>query len=138
MPCNLAVSIAKAAVREDRLRALLTPAVLKSVVPAYLRQQFSASSLALVFEQDDTVCYRLGTTIITIEKGEVRVDESEGNRALAEKVLAGVSHLLAAAADRLFQQQVQQALQKITTQARVVDVNYEGKTQQAAVFSIKL
>jgi hypothetical protein len=138
MPCNLAVSIAKAAVSDERLRALLTPEAVKDVVLNFLKQQYAANSPALLSSNDTTLYYRLGSLVLTIENGVVRVNESAGNRVFAERVAAEVSRLLAAAADRLFQQRVQMALQSVTTRAQVVDVNYEGRTQKAAVFSINM
>lgn len=138
MPCNLAVSIARAAITEERLRALLTPQAIQHVVLAYLKQQYAASSPALLSAQGNALRYRVGTMLLTIVDGAVTVDESEGKRGRAEQLATKVSELLAVAADRLFQQKVQQALSSVTTQAQAVNVGYEGTSQQAAVFHITL
>jgi len=138
MPCNLAVSIAKAALSDERLRALLTPQAIQQVVLAYLKQQYAALSPVLVSAQDGSLHYQLGTMDLTIEDGEVTVDTSTINRDRAEQLATQVSALLAACADRLFQQQVQQALTNVTFQSQAVSVSFEGKTQQAAVFHINV
>lgn len=137
MPCNLAVSIAKAAIAEERLRALLTPEAIGDVVLKYLKQHYAASSPSLLPARVTALRYRVGTMVLTIQDGQVTVAGSQGQRA-AEQLATNITGLLGATADRLFQQQVQQALRPFTTQAQASTVSFEGRQQQAAVFHINL
>jgi hypothetical protein len=138
MTCNLAVSIARAAITERRLRSLLVPDTIRNVVLTYLRQQYAAYSPVLLPASGDVLRYRIGTMLLTIVEGEVTVSEPGGDREQAEQLATKVSELLAAAANRLFQQQVQQALKAVTTRGQTVNVTFEGRSQQAAVFHINL
>ena len=138
MSCNLAVSIARAAITEERLRALLIPDAIHAVLLTYLTQQYAAFSPTLLPAFGNALRYRVGSMVLTILDGQVTVDAPDGDRAQAELLATKVSELLAAAANRLFQQQVQQALKGVITQAQAVNVTFEGRSQQAAVFHINL
>ena len=69
MPCDLAVSIAKAALSRERLRALLTADAIKDVVLTYLVRQYAAISPTLLSAQGNVVRYRLGRLTLTIGDG---------------------------------------------------------------------
>ena len=138
MPCNLAVSIAKAAITEERLRVLLLPDVIRTILPTYLMKQYAALSPTRLPAFGDALRYRVGSMLLTILDGQVTVDAPERDRVQAEQLATQVAALLAAAANRLFQQQVQQALKGVTTQAQAVNVMVEGRSQQAAVFHINM
>jgi hypothetical protein len=139
MPCNLAVSITKAAVTDERLRALLTPEAIGNVVLTYLQRNFASSRSSLLLARGNVLSYSVGDLTLTIADGRVDVDGSQGQVALAEKLATDVTGLLAAAGDRLFQGQVQQALRSVTTRAQSVDVTLEEEnTARAAVFHVNV
>jgi hypothetical protein len=144
MPCNLAVSITKAAVTEDHLRALLTADTVSDVVLRFLTQQYarrsprllSASGRRSVFLMDE------GDTLITITDGKVTINAATLRPAQTDDILEAVSLLLARLADMLFQRQVQQALSaRFDTRligTQTLEVENEGERQQAAVFTLDL
>jgi hypothetical protein len=136
MPCDLAVSIAKAALSRERLRALLTADAIKDVVLTYLVRQYAALSPTLLSAQGNVVRYRLGRLTLTIADGEVSLDGTRARATDADQLATNVSELLTQLAGRLFQKQVQDALSGVTTRARMAEV--QGRSQQAAVFTINL
>jgi hypothetical protein len=136
MPCNLAVSIAKAAVPNDRLRALLAAEATRDVVLTYLQRQYAALSPSLLDVSESRVRYRLGTLTLTIADGAVRLDGRRTGAVDADQLTTSVSELLTQLAGRLFQKQVQEALAAITTRARMAEV--QGGKQQAAVFTVNI
>jgi hypothetical protein len=140
MPCYLAVSIAKCAVSEERLLALLTPDVVQQAVHAYAQQQYADAYAGIQMEGEAVYCLLKGATI-TIADGHVQVNTTSANRDLAETLATNFSELVTRLAESLFQQQVQQVLQTMTpqpVQAQVVEVNNAGKRQQAALFTLNL
>lgn len=136
MPCNLAFSIAKAAVSNERLRGLLTADAIKDVVLTYLQRQYAGLSPALVEAKDRYARYRIGTLTLTIADGAVSLAGRRTTAVDADQLATNVSELLAQLAGRLFQKQVQAALAGVTTRARMADV--QGVKQQAAVFTINI
>jgi hypothetical protein len=144
MPCNLAVSITKAAVTEDHLRALLTADTVSDVVLRFLAQQYarrsprllSASGRRSVFLMDE------GDTLITITDGKVTINAVALRPSQADDILEAVSLLLTRLTDMLFQRQVQQALSArfdtCLIGAQTLEVENEGERQQAAVFTLDL
>ena len=138
MPCNLAVSIAKAGVTQPQLLALLTPDVVKQVVLAYLEQQYASSKPSVICATRARVVLRMGTCVVSIENGSVRVTDSQGNQAFIETLATEVERLLLLLADRLFQQKLQETLGPLLTQVQNVSVNNDGQMQQATVFSLNI
>lgn len=136
MPCNVAFSIAKAAVPNERLRALLTADAIKDVVLAYLQRQYAGLSPTLLGASESCARYRLGTLTLTITDGAVKLAGRRTSAVDADQLATNVSELLTQLAGRLFQKQVQDALAGITTRARMADV--QGVRQQAAVFTINI
>ena len=136
MPCNLAVSIAKAALPKERLRALLTADAIKDVVLAYLVRQYAVLSPSVLSAQGNVVRYRLGKLTLSIADGEVSLAGTRTSATDADQLATNVSELLTQLAGRLFQRQVQDALGGVTTRARMAEV--QGSKQQAAVFTINL
>lgn len=136
MPCNLAFSIAKASVPNERLRALLTADAIKDVVLAYLVRQYAGLSPTLLEASGSVARYRLGTLTLTVADGAVTVAGRRTRAVDADQLATNVSELLAQLAGRLFQKQVQEALAGVTTRARMADV--QGSKQQAAVFTINI
>lgn len=136
MPCNLAFSIAKAAVPNERLRALLTADAVKDVVLTYLQRQYAGRSPTLLEASGGVARYRLGTLTLTITDGAVTVAGRRTGAVDADQLATNVSELLTQLAGRLFQKQVQEALAGVTTRARMADV--QGRNQRAAVFTINI
>ncbi len=137
MPCNLAVSIAKAGVTIPQLLAFLTPAIVQKVVLAYVQQQYPTLHPRLYPFASTNVCLQVGSCLVVITGGSVRVTDRRGNSALAETLANEIEQLLLQLADSLFQQQVQQILGPAVTQAQTVNVDNDGMTQQAAVFTLE-
>lgn len=144
MPCNLAVSITKAAVTEDHLRALLTADTITDVVLRFLTQQYACLSPQLLSASGRRLTFLLdgGDITITIVDGKVTTNATRYRLPQANDIVEAVSLLLAHLADMLFQRQVQQALtgrfDAHLVSAQTLDVENEGERQQAAVFTLEL
>ncbi|NNJ13616.1 hypothetical protein EKD04_025145 [Chloroflexales bacterium ZM16-3] len=142
MPCNLAVSITKAAVSEERLRALLTPEAVRPVIEAYLRQPgvVGAGERVHVQRQGDGLAVRVGSLTLTIRDGQVQTRASRGyNDTRAQELTDALSALLALAADALFAQQVRAALATFgPVAAQQVTVDNGGVTQAATVLTLHI
>lgn len=137
MPCNLAVSIAKAGVTTPQLLALLTPSVIEKVALTYLQQQYASLKPSAYTTYGTTVMLSVGTAMITIEDGTVQVEDSRRNRQLAEQLASEMEQLLLQLADSLFQQKLQETLGSLVKQTQTVSVDNEGAVQQAAVFYLE-
>jgi hypothetical protein len=138
MPCNLAVSIAKAGVTRPQLLALLTPDIVKQLTLTYLQQQYAALNPRVRSTSGNSVCLQMGTSLVVITDGSVQVTDSRGNTAFAETLADEVEQLVLQLADSLFQQQLQQILGPAVTQVQTVHVDNDGIMQQAAVFTLEL
>ncbi|NNJ13396.1 hypothetical protein EKD04_024015 [Chloroflexales bacterium ZM16-3] len=142
MPCNLAVSITKAAVTEERLRALLTPEAVQPVIAAYLRQPgvVGAGERVIVQRQGDGLAVTVGSLTLTISGGQVQTRATRGTNATRAQELAdALSDLLALAADTRFAQQVRAALATFgTVAAQQVTVDNGGVTQAATVLTLHI
>lgn len=138
MPCNLAVSIAKAGVSKPQLLALLVPDIVQQVTLAYLQQQYASLNPRLLVRFDSRIYFQVGTCRILIEDGTVRVTGTDDDTNLAETLANEIEQLLLQLADSLFQQQIQQLLGPSVTQVQTVQVDNEGVAQQAVVFSLDL
>jgi len=142
MPCNLAVSITKAAVTEEKLLALLVPEVVLPVVQSYLSQPgvLTADERANVGQQGARLLVYVGSLVLYVEGGRVSTYATEGyNEVRGNELVAALSNLLALAADALFAQQVKAALArfgKVGQQQVMVDNG--GVTQAAMVLTVKL
>jgi ABC-type cobalamin/Fe3+-siderophores transport system ATPase subunit len=138
MPCNLAVSIAKAGVTKPQLLALLTPEIVQKVALTYLQQQYAQLlNPSLISASGKSVILRAGTSTISIENGAVEVNDSNGNRVQAEKLAAEMEQLILQLADQLFDQQIQAALGSLVQTVQPVTVDNDGAVQQATVFTLE-
>jgi hypothetical protein len=137
MPCNLAVSIAKAGVTQPQLLALLTPEVVQNVALAYLQQQYAKLTPFLVSASGNDVILRVGTVTISLENGKVEVNDWNGDRAFAEKLATEMEQLVLQLADQLFDQKIQSALGSLVQAVQSVSVNNDGAVQQATVFTLE-
>lgn len=140
MTCNLAVSIAKAGISNEQLLALLTPARIEPVLLAYLRQQYPQKALSSAIMGNEELEIALGSDTIRIVRGQIEVTSYSTNQRWTERLAKELEGVLAALADALFQQQIQELLQSlgIEPQVETVTVENEGKMQQAAVFTLTL
>src|ERR1700730_14624233 len=86
MTCDLAVSIAKAAVTEEHLRTLLTPEIVKQVTLTYLQQQYARYNPEMLYTSDLTVGFCVGTCDLEIAQGQVTVTDVDGNTTFAEQL----------------------------------------------------
>lgn len=136
MPCNLAVSITKAAVTNETLLRLLTPELIEPVLRAYLEQQYQQVSLR---RRGNALIGSVAGCFISVHNGTVRVIDDDGDTDLVTRLSEELSQLLTTLADRAFEQAVAAAL--VTLSPNVQEVTVAGADQQplhAAVFSVKL
>lgn len=138
MPCNLAVSIAKAGVTTPQLLALLTPAIVTQVTFAYLEQQYPGSRPSVLSTSGTVLLLQVGTSQVRIENGSVQVNNIQRNQAQAEELADEIEQLLLQLADNLFQQKLQETLGSLVAQVQTMAVDNEGTVQQATVFSLEL
>lgn len=157
MPCNLAITITKAAVSEERLRALLTPEVVTSLLASYLQasgyaivpesfqQQQPGTYASLQTLPDGRVQCRIGgyygIDVFVAPAGVVTVNTTTySQHSQADHVLADVTQLLSQATDALFARQVQAALASLgvpmTTEQ--VQVDQAGHVSPATVFTLRV
>jgi hypothetical protein len=138
MTCNLAVSIAKAGISNEQLLALLTPANVEPVLLTYLRQQYPQEQCRSYTYTPDRLQILLGDCAITIVQGQIEVTSYATSQDRANRLAKEIEGVLAALADALFQQQIQETLRTlgIEPQVETVTVENEGKMQQAAVFTL--
>lgn len=139
MTCNIAVSIAKAAVTKEHLLELLTSDVLQRVVLTYLQSEYAALSPRVEYVYGDMVAFGVGDLDLVIQQGAVQVNTSRRSASSkAEKLAQQVEQLVTRLADSLFQQKVQQALGTAVSQVQQVEVDNDGVRQQAVVFTLNL
>lgn len=156
MPCNLAMTITKAAVSEDRLRALLTADVVTTLLTSYLQEKhialipdsFRATHpgpyASLQAREDGSVQCRIGGYYgmdIFVQAGQVTVTGTTTTQQPdVDQMLQEVTHLLAQATDALFARQVQMALTALgvpmTTEQ--VQVEQAGQVSPAIVFTVRV
>jgi hypothetical protein len=84
------------------------------------------------------VSFSVGTCYVLIQNGNVRVEEDNGNTAKANALASEVAQVLSQLADGLFQQKLQKVLGEAVTQTQIVNVDNNGVTQQAAVFTLEI
>lgn len=137
MACNLAVSITKAAVENEQLLRLLTPALVAEVVKAALADLRYNATPAV--QQDGSVYAYAGGMGITVRDGKVSV--TGYNAYGARQATDAVSGALALAAEALLGQQIAATLAKATGKAPVVrraHVENDGQAGVATVFTVKI
>jgi hypothetical protein len=142
MTCNLAVSLAKAAVTDEYLQTLLTPAIVQPIVLAYLQQQYPHDQPNVIEATEHGVSFRVGSCTIVLKRGKIEVTDAQRVSRRAAQLIQELEHVLTNLADRLFQQHVQHILQQTLgtafTEVTTVEVENEGHVQQAAVFTLTL
>lgn len=142
MPCNLALSIAKATVSDEHLWTLLEPR-LQSLVTSFLSKECPQSAVQS-WQEKATSLFKLDRVTFSVQRGEVSAQiprsSSEAEQQLAETISSQLSLLLEEAASRLFQNQVGQALGQLGKVARKdQQIRDEGGTiRQAAIFTVEV
>jgi hypothetical protein len=129
MPCNLAVTIQKAAVNNKELAALLTPQVVKTLVESFVQQHeaFKPYQPIRLTARGGMVYANLGdyTRSFSIIGTEVYVNFPRTEKEKGEEIAQLLTTLLSRGADRLFAEKVKKSLQKFgkvqASQATVKD-----------------
>lgn len=139
MPCNLAVSITKAAVTEAHLMALLTPEVILPLIEAYLRLPGVLHAERVTLQrQGDAITVTVGRVTMTIREGRVETQATRGD-VRAQELTDGISALVAGIADALFAQQIRAALTPFgTVAAEQVTVDNDGVSQVVTMLTMTL
>ena len=141
MPCNLAVSITKAAVIEAHLVALLTPEAILPLIEAYLRQPGVgvAGERRSVERQGDAMVVTVGNVTMTIREGRGETQATQGYDGRAKELTDGISALVAGIADALFAQQIRAALAPFgTVAAQQVTVDNDGVSQVVTMLTMTI
>src|SRR5436309_405092 len=116
MPCNLAVSITKAAVLPEYLASLLTPEVVEQVVMAYLKQHQTYKTYQPIRSRiaGESVIFHLSSLAyrITITGGNVVINFPRYALQEADILAEELTTLLAKGAAKLFADQLQATLRK--------------------------
>ena len=141
MPCNLALTITRAAVSEDRLLALLTDDLVAAIVAAFLAER----GLALTETRlPRGVAFAGGPIALTIVGGRVTGRTSSRWPTLADRdllagVMADLPDVLAQAGDQVFARKVLETLAAFgPVTAQQVSVDNEGVRQVATVLTLRL
>ena len=142
MPCNLAVTITKAAVTNEQLQKLLTPEVVKTLLESYISKHPNhKGQTPHAFIRGDEVSLpilRYDCRVI-IKNGQVRISTPRRNVEEAEALSGELAQLLSLAADKLFAGQVQKALASMgKVSGQTVTVDNQGQKQQARVFTLEV
>ena len=143
MPCNLAVTITKATVLPEHLQSLLTPAVVKTLVPAFLQQhpEYNSAGHISAWNQGDTVVFSVGDFTITVSKDtQVTVNTIRLRREAANKLAEQITTLLSIGADRMFVNQVQQVLTAKfgAVYSQTATVDNQGTQERVSVFMLEI
>ena len=140
MPCNLAISITKAAVSNEELLKLLTSEVVHEAVKNFLsRHETYKDKVIGDWQSEPTVWFYVGNCIITITNGQVTVNGPQWTKEEVEALSTDMNTLLSRLADYLFAQQVQQALTGLgPVETQVVNVDDQGVTRQATVLTLTI
>jgi hypothetical protein len=114
MPCNLAVTITKAVVAPEHLRALLTPEVIASLGESIVEKHPAFASYQPVRFRvyNETVIVRLGRMdrTVTLTASQINANFPRFEQEQAPAIVELLSTLLSRGADKLFATQVRAAL----------------------------
>lgn len=152
MPCNLAVSITKAAIPNEQLLGLLTPAVVEQVVRAFLGDRltdlvgqdygYQHGTSRKVQLQSVNYWGQLGAEGISfrIHDGQIDVQAPRGGELRAQEVSDELTQLLARTADQLFAIQVGTALAELggDLETQQVSIDNAGQRQTVTQFTLSI
>jgi hypothetical protein len=141
MTCNAAVAIMKAAVTDERLRALLDEHLSEviEIFRTYLHKQYADREVSVKLNQA-RVLMQVGRVAVALQGGEIttRIRGNGPNEVtLAEMLNERASTLLKLIADQLFTNDIERILQSSArlTGKRAEEVEMEGVKQRATIFS---
>lgn len=110
MPCNLAISITKAAVTDAARVALLTSEVVQPVLTQWLAGQvprLSVSAVRVVRGGVEVQVMEGNISLsVSIERGKIRIDTERVGRAAADRLQTQLTELLGFIADRVTAQRI--------------------------------
>jgi len=146
MPCDLAVTIQKAVIKEEQIQALMTPEVLEKAVVAYLKGHES-------YKMFQPVCYAYGNTVdifllngnspdyrVSVTAAGVNVRLPRGMEAEAELLSSQLVKLLAAVGNKLLASHVRRTLKgqfgDVNQESATVD--NQGQSQQVVKLSFEV
>jgi hypothetical protein len=143
MTCNAAVAITKAAVTDERLRALLDEHLSEviEIFRTYLHKQYADREVSVELLEDQArVLMQVGRVAVALQGGEIttRIRGNGPNEVtLAEMLNERASTLLKLIADQLFTNDIERILQSSArlTGKRAEEVEMEGVKQRATIFS---
>jgi hypothetical protein len=145
MPCNLAVSITKAAVQDQKLKALLTPDIVKTLIETYIANREGLKQPqpnASISKRSGTVSLYIQelNCFLTVRNGRVIMDSVERwHEAEANQLAEDIAQLLQQAALKLFDLKITATLKKLgTVSSKSVDVNTQGQKTQATMFTLDM
>jgi len=143
MSCNLAVSIMKAAITDERLKALIDEHIdqVTSIVATYLHRRHPKLEVSPGLPGTGQLTVGEGLTL-EIVQGTVSISGSRTSRTAQymEDLSQEVSAFLKLVADQLFTWQVEQALKASATVSskQTSDVENDGAVQRATVYAIQV
>ena len=143
MPCNLAVSITKAAIADKQLLELLTPEVIKTLITTFLENDAALTSYRPI--RASVLGNRLVVYIgridfkVFVENGQVTIYAPRSLRAKAQQLTESLSTLLTKGAEKLFDEKMLKTLQGLgKTAVRHVEVDSQGTNVPATLFTLEL
>jgi hypothetical protein len=142
MPCNLAISIAKARVAAGRLAALLRPEQVAALLDAYARQRWGRASTDQrggVVTVAARAAFGRDRLTIRVAAGQVETESDYYTRSQLAEIGAQVAELLDVAGGRVLDQEIVAALSglgRVTSQA--VEVEDEGRVRPATHIRLHL
>lgn len=140
MPCNLAVTIAKAAVTDEQLLGLLTPEIAAQLTNAALNELGIRPVARVSGNSVYGYAELTWSDQISIEVNRGRVEVRASSKARGEEIAGKITDALKLGADALFAQQIAGALASISGKQpviREVAVEENGTVSPAFLFSVK-
>lgn len=138
MVCNLAVAITKAAITDERLRALVDSR--RDQVMLALAHFLERRHPHLSVSPPSHGIVRVNACSVSLVRGQVKVTGQRGSEDLMEVLSRQATEFLTAASDRLFAQEVGRALARCATIVgmQTSTVDNQGTAQQATVYTLRL
>lgn len=140
MVCNLAVAITKAAIADERLRALVESHIeqVQQMLVGFLARRHPG--LPVQVDRSGPHVLVVGPHRVRLSKGQVNVSGPRSSEYLAGTLSRQVSEFLQLVTDQLFTQEVGRVLTACATITNVQTstVDNKGVLQRATVYSIRL
>lgn len=140
MVCNLAVAITKAAIEDERLRALVESHIdqVQRLMVGFLARRHP--QLSVEADSRDSHVLIVGPHRVRIEDGRVTVRGPRTSEYLAQTLNEQATAFLQLVTDQLFTQEVGRTLKACATITNIQnsDVDNNGALQRATVYSIRI